>query len=219
MSANLRRPRFPLRVILQLHAIAMRKLLGHHETRRCAACARTRGRDCQDQRSASSGLIPNPQSLIPGRLLLLFLARRRQPEPLRPPSSSFLPFLMTSGSAGAAAAPAAAASAGAGASSTFGMMTCSSIISGSLSAFHFGLVAMSFTRMLWPTMSSLTSTSMWFGMSAGRHSISIWRWTMSSTPPCCLTPFGSPCAHDRHLDADAACPSRRDRSRRAAARA
>src|SRR5262245_565506 len=61
-------------------------------------------------------------------------------------ASSFLPFLMTSGSAGAAGA-AAAASAGAATSSAFGMITCTSIMSASLMAVHFGLAGMSRTRM------------------------------------------------------------------------
>ena len=55
-------------------------------------------------------------------------------------SSSFLPFLMTSGSAGAAGAAAAAASAGAATSSAFGTITCTSIMSASLTGFHFGSV-------------------------------------------------------------------------------
>src|SRR5206468_4081470 len=46
-------------------------------------------------------------------------------------SSSFLPFSMTSGSAGVAVAT-AAASAGAATSSAFGMITCTIIMSGSL---------------------------------------------------------------------------------------
>src|SRR5262245_20574929 len=106
--------------------------------------------------------------------------------------SSFLPFLMTSGSAGVAVA-AAAASAGAATSSAFGMITCTSIASPSVTGFHFGLVAMSRTRIPWCSISSLTSMSTCSGMSAGRHSMTISRRMNSSTPPCCLTPFGSPC--------------------------
>src|SRR5204863_9775312 len=107
-----------------------------------------------------------------------------------PSSSSFLPFLMTSGSAGVAVA--AAASAGAGASSARGMMTCTSIASPSVSGVHLGSIGTSRTRMPWCSISSLMSISTCSGMSPGRHSISISRRMNSSTPPCCFTPFGSP---------------------------
>src|SRR5204863_4530406 len=65
------------------------------------------------------------------------------------PSFSVLPFLMTSGSAAAAAAGTAAPSAAvvvAADSSAFGITTWTSIVSPSVTAFHFGLVGMSFTR-------------------------------------------------------------------------
>ena len=42
-------------------------------------------------------------------------------------------------------------------------------MSGSLTGFHFGLVATSRTRTPWCSISSLTSTSTCSGMSAGRH--------------------------------------------------
>ena len=99
-------------------------------TRRCAACRGTSRPDCRARRSASwhCDRIADYLLLV---LLLVFLSSSS--------SSSFLPFLMTSGSAGAAGA-AAAASAGAATSSAFGMITCTSIMSGSLSGFHFGSV-------------------------------------------------------------------------------
>ena len=98
---------------------------------------------------------------------------------------------MISGSAGVAVAT-AAVSAGAATSSTFGMMTWTSMRSRSLTGFHFALVAMSRTRMPWCSISSLTSTSMCSGMSAGSTSISTSRRMNSRMPPCCFTPFGSP---------------------------
>src|SRR6185503_14718691 len=65
-------------------------------------------------------------------------------------SLSVLPFLMTSGSVPAAATGAAAASAaGATTSSAFGITTCTSIVSPSVTAFHFGSTARSRTRIDW----------------------------------------------------------------------
>src|SRR5688572_9660931 len=110
------------------------------------------------------------------------------------PSFSVLPFLMTSGSAGAAGAAAAAASpsAGAATSSAFGRTTWTSIVSGSLSAFHFGFSGRSRSRTAWWSISSLTSMSMCSGMSFGRHCTCRSRVTKSSMPPWSLAPFGSP---------------------------
>ena len=117
-------------------------------------------------------------------------------------SSSFLPFLMTSGSAGVAGAAAAAAS---GRRRHFLGLRHDDV-----DEHHVGVAdrlplarrsAMSRTRTPWCSISSLTSTSMCSGMSAGRHSISISRRTNSRMPPCCLTPFGSPLHDDRDGDA------------------
>ena len=47
--------------------------------------------------------------------------------------------------------------------------------------------------------SPLTSTSMWLGMSAGRHSISTSRSTWSRMPPSVLTPTGIPSSLTRTL--------------------
>src|SRR5207253_5824455 len=67
-------------------------------------------------------------------------------------SSSFsvLPFLITSGSAVVATAASAAT---AGASSTFGMMMCTSIVSGSVIGFHLRLSGRSRTRTDCPSIS------------------------------------------------------------------
>src|SRR5688572_18772185 len=107
-------------------------------------------------------------------------------------SLSALPFLITSGSAGATTA-AAAASAGAGSSSAFSATTWTIIISGSLIAVHFSpSIFRSRTRTPSCSISSLTSTVMFSGMSPGRTSISISRLTKSTMPPCCFTPRASP---------------------------
>src|SRR6185503_7158718 len=108
-------------------------------------------------------------------------------------SSSFLPFLMTSGSAGVAGVAAATApSAGAGSASAFTVTTWTIIISASLIAFHLASCGRSRTRIPWCSISSLMSMSMCSGMSAGSTSTSISRLTKSTMPPCCLTPLGSP---------------------------
>ncbi len=70
--------------------------------------------------------------------------------------------------------------------------TCTSIVSGSLIGVHFWPDATSRRRMPWFITSSVTSTSMFSGMSVGKHSTSTSRVTKSSTPPCCLTPRASP---------------------------
>ena len=117
-------------------------------------------------------------------------------------SSSFLPFLMTSGSA-----------AGSGRRDRFGgrrdffgaqrddvrdhASRPGSPASSNRSA------AMSLARLLWPIISSVTSTAKLSGISSGRHSISTEREMISSRPPCCLTPFGSPSVMHRNGDADA----------------
>ena len=56
------------------------------------------------------------------------------------------------------------------------------------------------TRRCLPSSSSETSTTIFSGMSVGRHSISSSRVTKSSTPPCTLTPTGTPVQLDVHLD-------------------
>ena len=57
---HLRRPRLPLRRDFSTPRDSAAPALRPPETRRCAACPRTRGRDCRDQRSASRNLIPSP---------------------------------------------------------------------------------------------------------------------------------------------------------------
>src|SRR5713101_2326589 len=107
------------------------------------------------------------------------------------PSTSFLPFLMTSGSAGVAAS-AATASAGFS-SSTFSATTCASTRSGSV--INFILVVSSgnsLARSCAFSIRPLTSTLNSVGISAGKHSISTSRVTTSKTPPCTFTPEGSP---------------------------
>src|SRR3954454_10505384 len=109
-----------------------------------------------------------------------------------PPSSSAscLPFFMTSGSAGAAAAPAIASAAGA--SSSLMLMTWATGWSASVKNFSLSLFGRSATRRTILKTSSLTSSSIWFGMSPGRHSTSTSRVICSRIPPCCFTPAGSP---------------------------
>src|SRR5262245_31416079 len=104
--------------------------------------------------------------------------------------SSVLPFLMTSGSA--AAAGAASAAAAVADSSAFGITMCTSIVSPSVTGFHFGSGARSRTRIDWCSSNSVTSTSMCSGMSVGRHCTWMSRVTKSSRPPCVFTPFESP---------------------------
>src|SRR5437762_1867767 len=107
------------------------------------------------------------------------------------PSTSFLPFLMTSGSAGVAAS-AATASAGFS-SSTFSATTCASTRSGSVINFILAVSSgNSLARSCLPSINSLTSTLNSVGISAGKHSISTSRVTTSKTPPCTFTPEGSP---------------------------
>ena len=74
--------------------------------------------------------------------------------PSASPSSSFLPFLMTSGSAGAPSTGTAAASAGAGSASTLMVTTCAITASGGLISFIEPLMAMSDARLLCPIISS-----------------------------------------------------------------
>src|SRR5687767_11487867 len=113
---NLRCLRFPLRVIFQRHAIATRKLFGDLEP------------DIVPGVLVLAARIAETNDQLQGRRY--FFSFFAAAGGASAPSSSFLPFLMTSGSAATAAVPATAPSAGAGASSTFGMMTCSNIISG-----------------------------------------------------------------------------------------
>src|SRR3954471_4272684 len=157
------------------------------------------GRRLEHDAAAARQLVDHLEADVVARALV-FRARVAKPRDelyfffssfFSPSSSSFLPFLITSGSAGVAVA-AAAVSVVVATSSAFGMITWTSISSASLTGVHFGLVAMSRTRTPWCSISSLTSTVMCSGMSPGRHSIAISRRMCSRTPPCCLTPFGSP---------------------------
>src|SRR5271170_7264045 len=106
------------------------------------------------------------------------------------PSSSVsaLPFLMTSGSAGAAPASAATTT------SSFTDVTWATGWFASERNFSFSLCGKSDTRSTLPNVSSLTSTSMWLGISAGRHSISTSRSICSRIPPSVFTPSGTPCS-------------------------
>src|SRR5262249_12323790 len=106
-------------------------------------------------------------------------------------SASCLPFLITSGSTGAAAAASAAAS-GVGATSSFTEVMCATVWSSSVMNFNLPPWGRSFTRSTVPKTSSLTSPSIWLGISLGRHSISSSRSTWSRIPPCCFTPAASP---------------------------
>src|SRR5262245_12005409 len=103
-----------------------------------------------------SDFVDNPEAEVVSSLSV-FLPRIPEPDDqlhyFFGASSSFsaLPFLMTSGSAGVAAAAAGAAASPSAAvvaadSSAFGITTCTSIVSPSVMAFHFGLVGTSFTR-------------------------------------------------------------------------
>src|SRR5262249_35111068 len=91
-------------------------------------------------------------------------------------ASSFLPFLMTSGSAaaaGAAAVAAAPSAAGAATSSAFGMITWTIIMSASLTGFHFGFTGRSRTPTPWCSINSPTVSPTLSRMSARRHSTSL----------------------------------------------
>src|SRR5713101_4201863 len=113
------------------------------------------------------------------------------PSASSPSSTSFLPFLMTSGSAGAASAT-TSASAGFS-SSARRATTCAITRCGSLTSFIFwGSSGRSAARSCLPIINSVTSTLNSFGISVGRHSISTSRVTISKIPPCSLTPCGSP---------------------------
>ncbi len=84
-------------------------------------------------------------------------------------SSSFLPFLMTSGSEPGAAQRASAAGA---TSSARSVTTCAITVSGALVSFIEPPKATSLARLLCPIISSVTSMTKCSGMSSGRHSIS-----------------------------------------------
>src|SRR5687768_7922014 len=107
-------------------------------------------------------------------------------------SLSTLPFFITSGSAAAAGAAATAPSSGVATTSARGATTCTISMSGSLRAFHLPSAGRSRTRIPWPIISSVTSSVICSGISAGRHSTSTSRCTKSSVPPCTLTPLASP---------------------------
>src|SRR5579872_6615507 len=136
---------------------------------------------------------PFESSLIRGRFLYLFSFFSAFSGAASAPSSSVscLPFLMTSGSAGAAAASAATAS-GVATTSSFTEVTCATGWFSSVRNLILSECGKSETRSTLPNVKWLTSTSMWLGMSAGRHSISTSRSICSRMPPSCFTPAASP---------------------------
>src|SRR5258708_2027529 len=101
---------------------------------------------------------------------------------------------MTSGSAVAASAPSATAASAtaAGASSARGATTWAITSSGSVRTLTLSENLSSETRTCLPSSRWDTSTSIFSGMSAGRHSISSSRVTKSTIPPWALTPTATP---------------------------
>ena len=97
---------------------------------------------------------------------------------------------MTSGSAGVAVA--SATTSGATTTSSFTVVMCAIIWFSSVRNFSFSLCGRSFTRTSTPNTRWLMSTSRFFGMSDGRHSISISRNNCSRMPPSVFTPSASP---------------------------